>query len=36
MQNMFPVTNEYVESQYIKNNIPIYVIYLRQKDLIKH
>ena len=23
IQNMFPVTNEYVESQYIKNKVPI-------------
>ena len=34
IQNMFPVTNEYVESQYIKNKVPIRLSNKLQTEII--
>lgn len=34
IQNMFPVTNEYVESQYIKNKVPIRLSNKLQEEII--
>lgn len=34
IQNMFPVTEEYIESQYIKNKVPIKVSNQLQTEII--
>ena len=34
IQNMFPVTEEYIENQYLKNNVPITLSNKLQKEII--
>ena len=34
IQNMFPVTNDYIESQYIKNKVPIRISNQLQEEII--
>lgn len=35
IQNMFPVTKEYIENQYIRNNVPIRLSRKLQEEIIK-